>query len=49
MGPAFGTDDVWELEEYFQGLYNLDSEECITVNMCDLDVAIRGNYYKSEN
>ena len=34
---------IWE--EYFEDLYNIDTQEQVVVNMCGFDEIRRGNYF----
>ena len=37
---------IWK--EYFEGLYNIDTQEEIAVHMCHFDGIWRGNYFRGE-
>ena len=38
---------IWE--EYFEDLYNIDTQEDVTVHMCGFDGIRRGNYFGGES
>ena len=35
---------IWE--DYFEDLYNIDTQEQVLVHMCGFDGAQRGNYFR---
>ena len=37
---------IWK--EYFEDLYNIDTQEQVAVHMCGFDEISRGNYFKGE-
>ena len=41
-------DDIQEIWEYFQDMYNVDRENEVTVKMNGFDGAKRGNYFRGE-
>ena len=46
---AQGENEVRKLwEEYFEHLYNIDTQEQVAVHMCAFDGIRRGNYFGGE-
>ena len=44
-----GEDKVRKIwKEYFEDLYNIDTQEEVAVNMCGFDGIWRGNYFRGE-
>ena len=37
---------IWK--EYFEDLYNIDTQEQVAVHMCGFDKVLRGNYFGRE-
>ena len=47
---AQGEDEVRKIwKEYFEDLYNIDTQEEVAVHMCGFDVIRRGNYFGGES
>ena len=46
---AQDEDEVWRIwKEYFEDLYNIDTQEQVEVHMCGFDGIQRGNYFRGE-
>ena len=41
-----GARKIWK--EYFEDLYNIDTQEEVAVHMCGFDGIRRGNYFRGE-
>ena len=47
--PALREDEVQRIwKDYFEDLYNLDTQEQVSFNMCDFDGVQRDNHFGGE-